>query len=187
MANFTERAIVQSLLELLEEKSIDRITVKDITNRCDISRNTFYYHYHDIYEVLEVFIVTHTEVLFSKYEDNQDWEGGFEDILEFIYRNKAVINNIYMVVDRSSIRQFLNELIYRHAAIVINKEIAGQEYSSKALDVITDFYKNAFFEAIITWIDEGMKQRPKELATLYSNVFKGTVEAALKSAELTYR
>ncbi|MDO4518445.1 MAG: TetR-like C-terminal domain-containing protein, partial [Bacillota bacterium] len=112
---------------------------------------------------------------------------GFEDILEFIYRNKTVINNIYMVVDRSSIRQFLNELIYRHAAIVINKEIAGQEYSNKALDVITDFYKNAFFEAIITWIDEGMKQKPKELATLYSNVFKGTVEAALKSAELTYK
>ena len=49
------------LLKLLEEKSIDKITVKDICERCEINRNTFYYYFSDIYEVLEAMIEYETE------------------------------------------------------------------------------------------------------------------------------
>ena len=49
MANFTEKAIIESLKELLEERPIDKITVKEITERCGVSRNTFYYHFHDTF------------------------------------------------------------------------------------------------------------------------------------------
>ncbi len=41
-----------SLLELLKTKSIDKVTVKDICDECEINRNTFYYYYKDIYDVL---------------------------------------------------------------------------------------------------------------------------------------
>ena len=56
MAKFTQQAIMYSMLKLLQEKSIDKITVKDICEMCEINRNTFYYYYRDIYEVLEDFI-----------------------------------------------------------------------------------------------------------------------------------
>ena len=52
MAKFTKKAIMLSLLELLKTKSIDKVTVKDICDECEINRNTFYYYYKDIYDVL---------------------------------------------------------------------------------------------------------------------------------------
>mgnify|MGYP000503138422 CR=1 FL=1 len=52
MAKFTRKAIMNSLLELLKTKSIDKVTVKDICDDCEINRNTFYYNYKDIYDVL---------------------------------------------------------------------------------------------------------------------------------------
>ena len=50
MSDFTKIAIMHSLIELLEEKEFTKITVKDIVTRCGINRNTFYYHFEDIYK-----------------------------------------------------------------------------------------------------------------------------------------
>ena len=52
MSDFTKIAIMHSLIELLEEKEFTKITVKDIVTRCGINRNTFYYHFEDIYDLL---------------------------------------------------------------------------------------------------------------------------------------
>lgn len=51
--NITKRVIREAFLQLLNEKTLSKITVKDITDRCGINRNTFYYHYQDIPELVE--------------------------------------------------------------------------------------------------------------------------------------
>ena len=45
--------IVQTFNRLLEKKSIDKITVTDIVNECGIARQTFYYHFQDLEDVVE--------------------------------------------------------------------------------------------------------------------------------------
>lgn len=49
----TKRLIKESMIELLKEKSIDKITVKELAERADINRSTFYTHYCDVYAVME--------------------------------------------------------------------------------------------------------------------------------------
>ena len=53
MANKTKHAIKEALVRLLDDRPFDKISVRDLVDECGISRNTFYYHYHDVYEVLE--------------------------------------------------------------------------------------------------------------------------------------
>lgn len=53
MANFTKKAILQTFEEMLEHTSFNKITVSDLIAQCGISSNTFYYHYHDIYDLLD--------------------------------------------------------------------------------------------------------------------------------------
>ena len=48
MSESTKKAIKESMKKLLTERSIDKITVRNITDDCGISRNTFYYHFADI-------------------------------------------------------------------------------------------------------------------------------------------
>lgn len=52
MADLTRRALAESVTELLNEKPLDKIKIKDITDRCGVTRNTFYYHFQDIYDLL---------------------------------------------------------------------------------------------------------------------------------------
>ena len=53
MANFTKKAIKDTFISLLKEKPFNQITVKDIVDECGVNRNTFYYHYEDINDLLE--------------------------------------------------------------------------------------------------------------------------------------
>ena len=53
MSQLTRKAIMKCTLELAEKKSLKKITVKDIADECGITRSTFYYHFSDIYDVLD--------------------------------------------------------------------------------------------------------------------------------------
>lgn len=53
MAQFTKTAIIESFLHLLETRSIEKITVKDIVEDCGVNRKTFYYYFKDIYDLTE--------------------------------------------------------------------------------------------------------------------------------------
>src|SRR5699024_2675021 len=48
MSSFTRKAIMDSCIRLLEERPVDKLTVKDIVEDCGINRNTFYYHFADL-------------------------------------------------------------------------------------------------------------------------------------------
>ena len=53
MPSFTRKAIMQSFMKLVDQRPINKVTIKDIVEDCGINRNTFYYYYHDIYALLE--------------------------------------------------------------------------------------------------------------------------------------
>lgn len=53
MSTLTKDAIVESLKILMRKKPLTKITISDITENCGISRMTFYYHFQDIYDLME--------------------------------------------------------------------------------------------------------------------------------------
>ena len=53
MNQLTKDAIAKALTDLLQERPIEKITIKDITDCCGINRQTFYYHFSDIYDLME--------------------------------------------------------------------------------------------------------------------------------------
>ena len=53
MSQITKRALASALKELLEHKPLNKITIADITEQCGVNRQTFYYHFQDIMEVVE--------------------------------------------------------------------------------------------------------------------------------------
>ena len=57
MANLTKEAIKKSLIKLLNERPINKITVKDIVEDCGINRNSFYYHFSYIPSLIEEFVM----------------------------------------------------------------------------------------------------------------------------------
>lgn len=74
MAKFTKKAIMDCFLNMLKRKNIDRVTVTDICEECGINRNTFYYYFSDIYDVLDSVLIEETEKNIDITEDATFYE-----------------------------------------------------------------------------------------------------------------
>ncbi|MGX8775237.1 MAG: TetR/AcrR family transcriptional regulator C-terminal domain-containing protein [Bacillota bacterium] len=183
MANFTERAIIETLNEMLKVRTIDKITVRDLTQACGISRNTFYYHFHDIYEVIAKYMIDQTDAMLKAHDEDESWENLFVEGLSFLYDNKTAINHVYSSVDSETLDRFLNNVVYNYTRSVVEEESGKGRYSDRTISLAADFYKNALLGAIFGWIENDMKESPEELAHLYSSVFSGTIEGLLSSIE----
>ena len=114
MTNLTTKAIREAFFELLSKKSIDQITIKNITSRCGVSRNTFYYHYEDITALLEEIMMSMVDELIEKYPTVDSLDQGIAVAIEFVLENKTAVMHIYHSNQRPIYERCLMKLC-RHA------------------------------------------------------------------------
>ena len=107
MSRLTEQAIKASFRKLLNERPLTRITVKEIAEDCGINRNSFYYHYHDIPELVEEILKDEVGALIAAYPDISSLEECVETVFDFVVENRRAINHIYHSVDREVFEQYL--------------------------------------------------------------------------------
>ena len=79
MANFTQDAILKTFSDLLEASPFEKITVSTLIRECNISRNTFYYHYPDIYALLDDWI-SKSLGKYSALEDDGSWQENMKGV-----------------------------------------------------------------------------------------------------------
>ena len=77
MSIYTKKAIMDSFVKMLSQKSFDKITIKDIIEDCGLNRSTFYYYYEDIYALLEDVLQTELERITGKQVAYSSWQAGF--------------------------------------------------------------------------------------------------------------
>ena len=93
MSNVTKQALEASLKQLMQKKPLDKITIRDITDTCGISRMAFYYHFKDLYDLVEwVCLEDVTKALAGK-KTYDTWQEGLAQIFEAVLENKAFVSN----------------------------------------------------------------------------------------------
>ena len=111
MSQVTKRALEQSLKNLLLQKSLTKITVKDITEDCGINRMTFYYHFKDIYDLVEWACLEDARKALEEKKTFDTWQQGFLQIFEAVQANKPFIMNVYRCVHREQVECYLKPLV----------------------------------------------------------------------------
>lgn len=164
MQQFTKKEIKSSMLRLLQSKPLDSIKVKDIIDDIGISRNTFYYHYHDIYDVLkDIFDDTMAE--FNKPKPERfDWEKAFQKMSENSLIKKSIITNIFKSKYSDNIKNYVTNVVGEAVYKRIKAELAAQNkvVDDYDLKIFTIFYKHAITGTFFEWVHNGMKVPPKE-------------------------
>lgn len=140
MANTTKLALEASLKELLRTKPIDRITINDLTEHCGISRMTFYYHFKDIYDLVEWACVEDGKRALQGKKTYDTWLEGIAQIFEAVLENKPFIMNVYHAVAHEKVEQYLYKLTYELIVNVV-------EENAKALRLQTEI--NALLQIFI--------------------------------------
>ena len=114
--------IIKETLNLLNTKTFDKITIKDITDNLNISRQAFYYHFNDLYEVVETICTNSYKMVTNTYTDLEDWKFVYLYILRLIYTHKDVVSNIYKTIEREYVDNFLYNSLFPYVENVIIKQ-----------------------------------------------------------------
>lgn len=179
MTNLTKRAITESFIRLIGEKPLDKITVKDIVEDCGITRNTFYYHYQDIYELLHEILEHETEPLMAEFCDEGAWEEIFVRAAHFLLENRRAAAHIF----HSNRRQEVEVYVDRLSKLVMEGFVRHQAGTIPAQEedvcLIAAFYRYAMAGILREWFNGGMKDEPEQMIRRAARLFEGNIETAL--------
>ena len=144
MANMTKHALEASLKKLLLQKPLDKITINDLTEDCGISRMAFYYHFKDIYDLVEWACLEDATKALKGKKTYDTWQEGLSQIFEAVLENKPFIMNVYHSVSREQIENYLFRLTMNLIMGVVEEKSVGTNLKEEDKLFIANFYKYSF-------------------------------------------
>ncbi len=184
MSQVTKRALEQSLKNLLLKKPLTKITVSDIADDCGINRMTFYYHFKDIYDLVEWVCLEDAKRALDEKKTYDTWQQGFLQIFEAVNENKPFILNAYRCVHREQVEKYLQPLVDRLLLDVINEESVNITVRDEDKEFIAQVYSYVFIGLMLDWIKDGMREDPHNIVERLAKVIKGSVSVALARFKL---
>ncbi len=159
MSNITKHALAESLKKLLLKKPLNKITINDLTTDCGISRMAFYYHFKDIYDLVEWVCLEESRKALQGKKTYDTWQEGLLQIFEAVYENKPFIINAYNAVSREQIENFLFQLTHDLIISVVEEQARSTSLTQEQKSFIADFYKYSFVGIMLDWTPTGNEIR----------------------------
>lgn len=184
MSQITKRALEQSLKNLLLKKPLTKITVSDIADDCGINRMTFYYHFKDIYDLVEWSCLEDAKHALDEKKTYETWQQGLLQIFEAVEENKPFILNVYRCIHREEVEKYLQPLVDQLILGVINEETGNMTIRDEDKQFIAQIYSYIFIGLMLDWIKDDMREDPQPLVDRLARLIKGSMSEALSRFKL---
>lgn len=183
MSHLTEAAIVDATIRMAEIRPLNKITVRDVVEACGITRNTFYYHFHDIYEVVECAI----EEMFLGLR--KDWDGDYEkavfSMIDLFIERKKLFANLYRSIGRERLSDYFGKQIRLLLREQLRTASEGGRVEENDLHIISAFYEEALMGLLIRWLRSDSKdptgERLRSDAARVRVIFNGNMRLCIEN------
>lgn len=165
-SSLTKRALAQAIKELMNEKPLVKISIADIVDRCQMNRQSFYYHFRDKYDLVNW--IFYTELITElQNSPNKDEYEELKNICRYLYDNRAFYIKALKFTGQNSFYEYFGEVIYQLLKAAFNESFGNSDQS----DFNAMFYADALRACIFRWLTSGAKMPPDE--------FVGKIRSAL--------
>lgn len=181
--NRNKQAIIDTFWELLEERPLSKITVKDLAERCQINRNTFYYHFQDIPLLLECTVQDWGNRMASSHSKFGSPIDCIAPFAEEAAQRKRALLHIYRSVQREQFLAALDRISLSIVTDYVDNVTRGLALPDQDRVLLIRYYKCLLSGVLLDWLDHDMdydlKAATARLCTLFSGSGK---QAFLRSA-----
>lgn len=177
MSDLTKKKLSDSLMQVLKNKPLDKITISDLTSDCGVNRQTFYYHFHDIYDLIDWIYVTKGEEAIGQNRTYTTWQEGLIEIMKLMRHYREFVLQTF----HSRSRDHLQQILLRSSSRMIKRitqEVSVGRLNPADEQFIADFYKYAFTGVVLEWIDRGMKEDPAAIVKHMELIVRGNIKDA---------
>lgn len=170
----TQKDLQSALLEILKEKKLQEISIREVTERADINRGTFYLHYKNVHDLLAQI----EEELLEKFRESlcQDADGTEKASPE------DVIARFYNILYDNA--ELLQHLIGEGGDLNFTNSLKQLIYENYLMDILKDRENSAAFSVFITsgcegliqqWFRNGLKETPEQMTVLTASILARSV------------
>ena len=176
-------AIINSFKELLTKQSIDKITVKDICQHCDVNRQTFYYYFTDIMDIFKYVFFKELSHDIAQNRTFDTWEGGFLATMNYLKNNTKMILHVYHSSYWPEAEVFFAGLSNKLMLDVVDEclENLNVTLTEKDKNFIINFYRRVFNGLFVDWVNEGMEDDPKVMLEKLLIMISGSIPRSVSA------
>lgn len=107
----TKRALAASLKKLMTKKSLSKITINEIVRDCGVNRNSFYYHFEDIYALFKWMLEQEAVEVVKQFDLVMDYREAILFIMNYVAENKHIVNGAYDAMGREGLKRFFMRIL----------------------------------------------------------------------------
>lgn len=179
----TKHALATALKELMAQKPFDKITIHDITERCGIRRQNFYYHFADVYDLMRWMFEEEAISLLEAHEGALLWQDGLLQLFRYLEENRAVCLCALNSVGRPILKRFfendMHEIIRRTVdKLSVDVGAAAAGVSQDDVDLMTHWYILSFVGIMESWLVGEIDRTPEELVAFGDQILQDHIRGA---------
>ena len=182
LANATKRVLAAALKERLARQRLDEITIQSLVDDAQVSRKTFYYHFQDVYALLEWLFLEEGKRVLEGNVGASTWQIGMRRIFAYGQENKTVILNVYRCLeDREGLLEIhISRLVRPLLERIFDEMPYSGQVDQEDRKLILDFYAFGLVELFLRWIGNGMKPDGGQLMDRLDRIFSGSMESLIQ-------
>lgn len=177
-ADETKLRLVEAFNQLLAEVPCDQITVSGITERCGLSRQVFYYHFHNLYELVIWSLRQYVSSAIARSRSS-DWNSLLRIMLEGLYERRQLVEKVMDEVDRSVVDRTLKDELGVLAMRMVEEVATPMGIAQADRSLIARFYTAGTVEIVEAWLDDGMRESPERLSRRLEVLLDGGMTGAM--------
>lgn len=175
----TKMAIIDAFQQMLKEVPINKITVKSIVERCGINRNTFYYYFDGIPELVEYQLTVMADQLMDSF-DEPDPGKELERIVNYFSQGKQSVLHIYRYVPRERFLLVLDKIAAHIVERSMKQATEKSPIPEEALTALIRYYKGALVGGFLDWLESGMSYDMDASVAMICEMMKGSTRKAIE-------
>lgn len=179
MPSFTRNAIISAFLQLLEERPLSRITVKDIVDTCGINRNTFYYHFEDIPALIEAISKEEFDLLVARHAQVDSLEDCLMIAVDYILGKRRAVLHLYNSSNRDLYERELMNICQYVVETFLDSLLAGKDCDPVDREILILSYRCWCFGLLMDWLNGGLREDIKPTLKRLCELREGSVETSL--------
>lgn len=172
----TKQALSFALKELMSTQPLDKIRVNHVTEQARVSRNTFYYHFSDINELLAWTYDNEVVNGLGRFQGINTWQEGLLQVLDYTEMNKSFCLNTFQSLSRDRLEHFLYESTCNMLRTIMSENPKMAHLKQETLDEIVDFYGRAIVAQIIHWLVINLREEKQDLVNRIERMTVGALE-----------
>lgn len=174
-AQITKQALAAAMKELMAHVPMEKIKINDIVERCNMTRQSFYYHFKDKYDLVNWIYYTEFVTDIQGALGKTGWEL-LESTCQFFYKNREFYQNALQVTGQNSFSDYFHEVIHpimlAHASDIFADDDDCEFFAT--------FFADAIRVSITRWLLEGAEIPPDKFVELMKKAVSGAAHQTLK-------